>query len=81
MGTKSGVRKAHHQAGANDGGGGTAWFRKESLAPMTSGPSGDFPADNDPIFLGFIALAAVAAPPGSGPVLARLVVPLPEGHR
>ncbi len=81
MGTKPGVRKAHHQTGANDGGGGTAWFRKESLAPMTSWPPGDFPADNDQIFLGFIALAAVAALPDSGPVLDRVVIPLAEGQR
>lgn len=81
MGTQPGVRKAHHQTGANDGGGGTAWFRKESLAPMTFGPPGNSPADNDQALLGFIPLAPVAALPDSGPVHARLVVPLPEGHR
>jgi hypothetical protein len=81
MGTKPGVRKAHHQTGANDGGGGTAWFRKESLAPITSGPPGDVPAENEQIFLGFIALAAGAALPDSGPVLDCEVISLPEGQR
>jgi len=38
MGTNPGVRKAHYQTGANDGGSGTAWFRKKSLAPTPSGP-------------------------------------------
>jgi hypothetical protein len=80
MGTKPGVRKAHHQTGANDGGGGTAWFRRKSLAPMTSGPPGEIPADNNQIFLGFIALAA-SVRPDSGSVLARVVIPLPEGQR
>jgi hypothetical protein len=79
MGTKPGVRKAHHQTGANDGGGGTAWFRKESLAPMMSGPPGDVPPDNEQIF--FIALAAGAALPDSGPVLDCEVICLPEGQR
>jgi len=81
MGTNPGVRKAHHQTGANDGGGGTAWFRKKSLAPTTSGPLLDFPADSDQDSLDLMALAVVAALPDSGSALHCLVIPLPEGQR
>lgn len=81
MGTNPGVRKAHHQTGANDGGGGTAWFRKKSLAPTTPGFLLGFPADSDQESLNLIALAAVAALPDCGSALGCLVIPLPGRQR
>jgi hypothetical protein len=41
------VRTLHHQTGADDGGGGTTWFRKESSVPTSSGLLFDFPAEKD----------------------------------
>jgi hypothetical protein len=38
MRTNLRVRAAHPQAGADGGGGGTAWFRKKPSAPALSGP-------------------------------------------
>jgi hypothetical protein len=81
MGTNPGVRKAHHQTGANDGGGGTAWFRKKSLAPTTSGFLLHFPADSDQDSLNLKAFAAVTALPDSSSALDCLVIPLPEQRR
>ncbi|CCQ45116.1 hypothetical protein ARTSIC4J27_1049 [Pseudarthrobacter siccitolerans] len=35
------MRAAHLQAGADGGGGGTAWFRKKPSVPALSGPGLD----------------------------------------
>lgn len=78
MGTNLRVWKAHHQTGADGGGGGTAWFRKESSAPTTSGPLLDFRAGSDQDSLDLLALAAVAALPDSGAALdCAVILPRP----
>ncbi|WP_458781287.1 GAF and ANTAR domain-containing protein [Arthrobacter sp. D3-16] len=74
MGTNLRVWKAHHQTGADGGGGGTAWFRKQSSAPTTTGPLLDFRAGSDQDSLDLLAFAAVAALPDSGAVLDCAVI-------
>lgn len=49
------VRTLHHQTGADDGGGGTAWFRKESSVPTSSGLLLDFRAERDQDSLDLVA--------------------------
>jgi hypothetical protein len=61
MGTNLGVRKLHHQTGADDGGGGPTWSRKESSAPTATTPLLDFRADNDQDSLHLLALAGATA--------------------
>jgi hypothetical protein len=77
MGTNLGVRKLHQQTGTDDGGGGTAWFRKQSSVPTTSGPLLDFRAENDQDSLDLLVLAGAAALSDTGSQL-DCVVLLPQ---
>lgn len=67
MGTNPAVRKVHHQAGADDGGGGTAWFRKESSVPTTSGPHLGVRAEKDQDPLDLEAETVLSDLPGGAP--------------
>lgn len=77
MGINLGVRKLHHQTGTDDGGGGTAWFRKESSVPTTSAPLLDLRAENDRESADLLVLAGAAVLSDAGCQL-DCVVSLPQ---
>jgi GAF domain-containing protein len=77
LGTNLRVWKTHHQTGADDGGGGTAWFRKESSAPTHSFSLLDLRAGTDQDSLDLLAHAAASNFPGTGGSL-DCVVSLPR---